>query len=224
MITVAALHRYPIKSMSGESVDRVALDRRGVVGDRAFAVRTADGSLGSGKTTRRFTAVPGLLLVRAATVDRTVVVTLPDGSRYAAAEAPLSELLGQQVEVVLEDEISHFDDGPVSLLGTASVAALAADRGQDVDPVRFRPNLLLATDRPFLEDDWVGREVRIGTATIVVTMTSPRCVMVDMEIADLPAQHGNLRAVGGLHEACLGVVADVLVPGTVTVGDEVLPR
>ncbi len=224
MTTVAALHRYPVKSLTGESVDRLALDARGVVGDRTLAVRTADGGLGSGKTTGRFTAVPGLLLVRAATAGGSVVLTLPDGSTYDAADAdgPLSELLGQRVHVVHEDVTSHVDDGPVSLLGTASVAALAAERGADVDPVRFRPNLLLATERAFCEDDWVGRTVQIGTATLGVTMTSPRCVMVDLETADLPAQQGNLRAVGLLHDACLGVIADVLVPGTVAVGDEVV--
>src|SRR3954462_4492715 len=35
---VRSLHRYPVKSMLGEDLDRVAVDRRGVVGDRAYAL------------------------------------------------------------------------------------------------------------------------------------------------------------------------------------------
>ena len=31
---LAALHRYPVKSLSGESLDEVRLDERGLAGDR----------------------------------------------------------------------------------------------------------------------------------------------------------------------------------------------
>ncbi len=222
-VPVAALFRYPVKSMTGEQVDVLDLDTRGVAGDREWAVRTADGFLGSGKTTRRFAAVPGLLRVRAQTSSGALRITLPDGSTCteADADAALSDLLGQSLTLVREADVSHYDDGPVSLLGAASVAAVTAAQEADVDPARFRPNLLLATDGAFAEDTWVGRQVRIGTATLEVTMTSPRCVMVDAETADLPRQPGNLLTVGRLHDACLGVIARVVTPGTIRVGDAV---
>ena len=37
-ITVSRLYRYPVKSMLGEDLDAVAIDNRGVIGDRAYAV------------------------------------------------------------------------------------------------------------------------------------------------------------------------------------------
>jgi uncharacterized protein len=37
-VTIAALYRYPVKSMLGESLTRAVFDERGVVGDRAYAV------------------------------------------------------------------------------------------------------------------------------------------------------------------------------------------
>lgn len=131
----------------------------------------------------------------------------------------LSHHLGQPVHLVQETTVSHHDDGPVSLLGTASVAAVEAGAGRPVEPERFRPNVLFSTSRAYVEDDLVGRRVRLGTAVLTVTMTSPRCVMVDAETADLPAAPGVLRAVGRAHEACLGVIADVVQPGVVRVGD-----
>ena len=53
-ITVAAIRRYPVKSMGGESLEHVELDARGLVGDRRYAVVDGDGKLSSGKDSRRF--------------------------------------------------------------------------------------------------------------------------------------------------------------------------
>jgi len=46
--TVLSLARYPVKSMGGESLERVAMTPRGLAADRAWAVYTADGGIGSG--------------------------------------------------------------------------------------------------------------------------------------------------------------------------------
>ncbi|HEU5109086.1 MAG TPA: MOSC N-terminal beta barrel domain-containing protein, partial [Micromonosporaceae bacterium] len=58
---VERLWRYPVKSTGGERVDRVAVEFRGLAGDRLWAVRDAAGKFGSGKSTRRFRHMPGLL-------------------------------------------------------------------------------------------------------------------------------------------------------------------
>ena len=52
--TLARLWRYPVKSMGGEDCERLALESRGIEGDRSHAVRDPQGKLGSGKATRRF--------------------------------------------------------------------------------------------------------------------------------------------------------------------------
>lgn len=218
---MASLHRYPVKSLLGEDVPALDLDQRGVVGDRTWSVRTADGMLGSGKRTRRFASVPGLLQLRAAQHGDSVVLTMPDGRTVAAQEAgePVSRLVGRSVVLAQECDVSHFDDGPVSLLGTASVEAVGAELGGELEVARFRPNVVLRTDRAFVEDALVGRRVRLGPAVLDVVLASPRCTMVDAETADLPARPGTLRAVGRAHDGRLGVVAEVVVPGRVRVGD-----
>ena len=222
---VASLHRYPVKSLAGERLDVVDLDGRGVVGDRIWSIRTAEGKLGSGKNTRRFAAVPGLLLVRGRTTAEGVTVTLPNGAQYAVADgegdAALSTFLGQMVSLAREIDVDHFDDGPVSIIGAASVDALAAEVGADVDPSRFRANLVLEGLAPFAEDELVGQRIRIGSAELQVELHSTRCVMIDQETADLPAQPRNLYTLGRLHDACLGVVARVVEPGRIEIGDTV---
>jgi uncharacterized protein YcbX len=226
-IRVAALRRFPVKSMLGELRDHLDLDERGCVGDRVWSVRTAEGKIAGGKDTRRFAAVIGMLDLRAEERDGRVVITFPDG-RESVVDDPLtgsllSAHLGRPVTVARETEVSHFDDGPISLAGTASVEALGVERGQVVDPARFRPNVLVATDEPFVEDSWIGRRLEIGSAALRVAIPSPRCVMINMATADLPEQRGNLAAIGRLHDACLGVIANVETPGRIALGDEVRP-
>lgn len=223
---MVSLHRYPVKSLLGESVDALDIDSRGCAGDRLWSVRTPAEKIGSGKSTRRFEAVMGLLDLRAETrPDGSVAIRFPDGSALlvtdAAAASRVSDLVGRPVTLARESDASHFDDGPVSLLGTASLAGLVDLTGEGVDPARFRANVLLATAHPLTEDAWLGRTLRIGTAHLQVTMLSPRCVMVNMATADLPAQPGNLAAIGRYNDARLGVIASVIAPGRITVGDVV---
>jgi hypothetical protein len=221
---VVSLYRYPVKSLTGESVTRLEVDQRGCVGDRQWSVRTAADKIGSGKSTRRFEAIPGLLDVRACERDGRVAVTFPDGSSCFVedpeAAVRLSEHIGQPLRFARETAVSHFDDGPVSLIGQASVDAVTEAQQEAVDPARFRANIHLSTAGPFVEDGWLGRELRIGTAVVLVEMVSPRCVMVNMATADLPEQQGNLKAIGRINNACLGVIATVLTPGTISEGDE----
>jgi uncharacterized protein YcbX len=221
--SVASLHRYPVKSMLGERVGRLDIDERGCAGDRIWSVRTATGKIGSGKTTRRFSAVPGLLLMRAEERDGVVLVTFPDGATCPAgsdeAAERLSRLVEQPVTLMPESSVSHFDDGPVSLLGHASIAAVAEERGAPVDATRFRANILVDGLDAFAEEAWIGAHLHIGTAVLHVTAASPRCVMVNAETADLPPQPGNLAAIGRLTEGSLGVVATVVEAGRIRVGD-----
>jgi len=222
---VVSLHRYPVKSLLGEQGMGLDLERRGVVGDRLWSVRTAHNKIGSGKTTRRFEAVIGLLELRAVENNERVIVTFPDGSRCFTDGADAGDRLcrhfGRPLTFAKETEVSHFDDGPVSLIGHASIAAVARERGEHVDPARFRANIFLDTSVPFVEDGWIGQRVKLGTAILQVTMASPRCVMVEMKTAQLPAQPGNVRATARINSAHLGVVATVVVPGRISIGDTV---
>lgn len=214
--------------MAGEDLDRVELDRRGLVGDRVLALRTADGGLGSGKTSRRFRRLPGLRLVRAKTGDDGVVrLRLPDGRVRPALDADdaLSELVGQPVSVVTEGAVSHFDEDGLHLVTTASLRAVTGASGVAVDPRRTRANFLLEVPgRRFAEDEWRGCELRVGSALIRVGEAMPRCDMVNQEGADLARAPGLLRLLAQVHGADLGVIAAVARPGSVAVGDPVLLR
>ncbi len=235
---VAQLHRYPVKSLGGERPEHVELDRRGVVGDRLWAVHDPDGRFGSGKTSRRFRRMDGLLQLRAAYDGEVPVVTFPDGRSLRGDDpevhAALSAHVGRPVTLAREGAVPHVDEGPVHLVTTASLRAAAA--AAPVDARRTRANLVLDTHPlddglltagapeneagGFVEDDWVGRRLRMGTAEVALSAPMPRCVMVGMAQDGLPDDRAVLRDLLRRHDGYLGLVADVLVPGGVRAGDE----
>ncbi|WP_435741829.1 MOSC domain-containing protein [Nocardioides sp. SYSU DS0663] len=220
---VVSLHRYPVKSMAGETVDRVLVDRRGIVGDRAWAVVDPDGKLGSGKSTRRFRRMEGLERL-AARYDGDPapdtgpvagpIVTLPDGRSWPAGDpaldAAVTAHVGRPVRVAAESAVPHHDEGPLHLVTTATLARLGAEAAL------LRANVVL--DAPglaaFAEDGWTGRELLLGGVLVRVREPMARCVMVGRRV---------LHEVAEVNDGCAGLVLDVVDGGTVWLGDEVRP-
>lgn len=101
------VHRFPVKSMLGESPSDSHIDGTGVVGDRAYALIDLEtGRVASAKDPRRWAVLLGC---RAAYVDGTspdaaFVVVLPDGTRLAShdpdVDVRLSAALGRAVHLV----------------------------------------------------------------------------------------------------------------------------
>ena len=222
-----SIHRYPVKSLVGEALKRALVDARGMHGDRAWCVRDLDGKFGSGKSTRRFRKMNGLLSLVAHYEGDVPVIEFESGRTChgddPAVHDALSTHVGRPVTLSREAEISHFDEGPIHLLTTASLRRLEGAHGQRVDVRRLRPNLVLDTgDKPgFVEDAWVGRRIAIGSEVVLtIRSTMPRCVMVNLAQKGLAEDRGLLLTATNANRAYTGVVADVLVPGIVEVRDD----
>jgi uncharacterized protein len=224
---VAELHRYPVKSLTGERLEELYVDARGVTGDRLWSVRDPDGKLGSGKSTRRFRRMDGLLAVRASYDGVVPVLTFPDGRVVRGDDTSvhhvLSQHVGRPVTLAREEDVSHFDEGPLHLVSTSSLRAVTPTDGAAVDARRLRPNIVVDTSGVggLPDNDWAGRRLVVGEAVVEVLYAMPRCVMLDLATVDLPADRGLLHRVTEVNAGDLGVVADVLAPGVVSLGDRV---
>jgi hypothetical protein len=97
------------------------------------------------------------------------------------------------------------------------VAALSEACGVALHPDRFRPNLIIGGGLPAWEEfRWVGREVRLGEATLRVISRTVRCEGINAD-----ARHGSFEADVGIpglldkhfpeHGPYLGVYAQVRV-------------
>lgn len=223
---VGGLWRYPVKSLDGERLDVLSFDQRGVTGDRLWALVDAEGGIASGKPTRRFRKVPGLLRHSSRLEGEVPVVALVDG-REAAVDSEEAARLAHEIagpgwSLRREGSVSHFDAGAVHLVTSVTLATLSAAAHSPVSVDRLRPNLLIELDGDgFPEDAWLGRMLELGSARLRVTERVVRCAMVNHPRANLPARRDVLKLIGALNQVCAGVYADVVVPGEVRAGDPV---
>ncbi|WP_110205199.1 MOSC domain-containing protein [Nocardioides daejeonensis] len=229
-MALLSIRRHPVKSCGGEALDVAEVDRRGLLGDRAWAVVDPDGKLGSGKDGRRFRRLDRIFELGTRWTDDVPEVLFPDGG-WRRVDAPevdilLSAHIGADVRFGREGETPHMDAGSVSLVGTASLQALADLTGdpEPVDPRHFRVNLVVETEEPWLEESWLGAEIQIGEVVLRGVKRITRCRMVDIE-QDGATAHGQLlKTLGREREAKLAVYFDVVTPGTIRVGDPVVLR
>ncbi len=224
---VERIWRYPVKSTGGERLDSVEVDGRGLTGDRLYAVRDGSGRFGSGKNTRRFRRIDGLLRLGSRLghrIDRPELLD-PLGSPVADPTAFLRAYLQRDdVELAREDAVPHFDQLPVSVLSTATLDWVRrAVPSAVVDERRFRPNILLRTPPgtpPFVEDTWFGHEGRGGAGLrLAFVRASERCAMIGAAQPGLPHAPEILKAVVQAHDTRLDALAEVSRPGRLRVGD-----
>jgi uncharacterized protein len=139
-----------------------------------------------------------------------------------------SDLVGRPVRLLQARE-SAYDVRPVTLLGTGSVAELARHAGiSEVDSRRFRMLIEFAADQPHIEDSWDGKLLQVGDALVrgggpvkrcAATTRDPDSGSVDLKTLRLiMGYRGRQESVFGLG-ANFGVYADVVEPGTISVGD-----
>jgi len=223
---VAALWRYPVKSMGAEELDGVEVSWHGLAGDRRWAF-IRDGQVRSGFPWLTMREWPELAHYRPrfAEPDRpdasVTLVRTPSGGEFDVADPALVAELGPGVRVIKQDR-GVFDTMPLSLLSTQTVAALGRLVGTELAPTRFRPNLLVdAPGGDFPEDAWVGRVLRIGALRLRVDQRDQRCVMVTIDPLTLQRDPAVLRAIARERDNRLGVYGSAVRPGRVVVGDPV---
>ena len=128
-------------------------------------------------------------------------------------------------KVLSAPENFRFTDsktGFVSLINMASVRDVARVLNVEVDPLRFRGNILLEGLEPWQEFDFVGKSLRIGKAELTVTKRTERCAATNVNpvtaARDLNIPNSLMRAFG--HVDC-GIYAKITEGGDIAVQDKV---
>jgi uncharacterized protein YcbX len=232
--TVAALYRFPVKSMRGEMVPTAQLYWHGLAGDRRYAfLREGNTSRFPWLTARE---VPELLRYAPyfATTDDAmndlVRVHTPGGADLALEDPALRDELATRYGggvTLLQNSRGVPDSAAISLLGMATVRELGTRIGAALDPLRFRNNVLIDTagDRPFEEEDWLGRVIRFGDAAdgprVHVNRKDPRCMMVNLDPDEVTQNPAVLRTIVREREQCAALYCSVEGIGMLSVGDPV---
>ena len=228
---VAALFRYPVKSMAGEPIESAELGWHGLDGDRRLAFRRAGDRGGFPWLTA--SKLPEMILfapLRRGAADGTLPthVRTPEGEELDLFGAELAAEVGRRHGTPVE--MTHldrgiFDEASVSVITSATVGAIGDLAAQPPDVRRFRPNVLIASQVAFEEDQWVGGVLSFGegggAAALGVTNHDERCSMVNFDPDSARSSAEVLKAIVRERDNKAGVYAAVTRRGRLAVGQPV---
>jgi uncharacterized protein YcbX len=245
--TLRSIYRFPVKGLSPEPLQRVALTPgQTVPGDRLYAIENGpsgfDPATPKHQPKMRYLMLmrnERLAMLRTRFDDESHTLTVG----YDGREAARGDLRTVEGRAAIERFFASFSAdelrGPpkvlhapgfsfsdvaakvVSIINLASVADLENYAGAAIDPLRFRGNLYVTGWPAWQELDMVGRKLAIGDGVAVkVTKRIVRCAATNVDPVTGARDleiPSTLMKTFG-HADC-GIYAEVLTPGAIAVGD-----
>ncbi|WP_137824936.1 2Fe-2S iron-sulfur cluster-binding protein [Brevibacterium sp. 2SA] len=175
-----------------------------------------------------------------------LTLTAPDGEATTfraddlESRAEAAEFLGARIPpqgrfprslVVAGQGMFDSRESGISLINPATVAAIGATdegraalgAGDDLDPLRFRGNILLDGLEPFAEFGLIGTIVRVGGVRLAISQAIERCpaTTVNPVTTEVDVNVPRLLASACGHVHC-GVYGRILESGVITAGDEIV--
>ena len=250
--TITHIYRYPVKGLTAESLDEVALSEGDYLpNDRRFAVALGSTPLSGGHhlewmPKRNFLALvknEKLATLETAFDDTTGVLTVKRQGRQVA-RGNITDRIGRTmiedffaaymkdeargrprlVEANPGERLTDQPDPVISIINLASIRDLERVVKQPVDHRRFRANFYIDGIEPWSEFDWVGKTINLGSAQGSVTERIDRCAAVNVN-PDTAERDLNIVKFlqAGFGHIDLGVFVRISGGGKATVGDTVSP-
>lgn len=245
---VTALYRYPVKGLSPEPLPRVTLEADGTMpADRAFAIENGPGRFDPEKP-RHLAKINFLMLMRderLATLatsfdDATQTLTIQRDGRQVA-RGNLTTPIGRQL---IEQFLAAYMKGALRgapkivaapghsfsdiaakclhIVNLASLRELERAAGRTIDPLRFRPNVIVDGLPAWEEFRWLGKAITAGGVGLSVFHRTQRCDATNVD----PASGARDMAIPAVLQRTwghsdFGVYAKVAAGGELAVGDQV---
>jgi hypothetical protein len=144
--------------------------------------------------------------------------------------AAFSDLSGRRLRLVKLDRPgqAHARETTASLVSQASLDELGRHAGATIDARRFRMLIGIDGVGAHEEDGWVGGQVAVGEAVLAPTDALARCAITTRHPETGEVDLDTLRVISSYRgvqdgDIDLGIVATVMTPGRVRVGDAVAP-
>lgn len=244
MGTVADIWRHPIKSHGREKLTRVSLNAgQTMPWDRVWAVAheasKADNSAWAPCV--NFTIgskAPALMAITARVDEATAIVTLmhpdladlafsPDDDpmaliTWSAPLLPANRAASTRIVRLPDRGITDTEFPSISIGNLASHRAVETAIGHPLSTHRWRTNIWLDGLESWVEFDWIGRRLRIGTAEFLVKERVARCLATtaNPETGERDADTlKTLKEVWGHKDFC--VYAEVTHTGEIALGDTI---
>lgn len=246
---IAGITRFPVKGLSGEALDAVALTAGQTLPfDRAWAIENGPSGFEAANPAH-LPKTKFLVLMRNERLaqldirfdDATRLLTVMRNGKPVVTgnlDEPTGRyILEQFFASFMADDLrgppkilagaghsfSDVADKCVSIINQASCDDLARVIGRPVAASRFRGNFLVTGLSPWAEFGWVGQKIQIGPARLEVFARIRRCAATNVDprtaVRDMQIPKSLMGAFG--HMDC-GVYARVLEDGEVEKGATVV--
>lgn len=243
MATLDQICRHPIKSFGEEVIERVLLTAGAhMPGDRVWAIAHGASAYDTANPTwersRNFviqTLNPKLAQMSVSLDGETVTLTHPEIGAITAQPDRDSDALTAWLAPIVDPAVTgpfcvakapqpmtDFDNTHISIGSTSSLRALEQMADTQLARIRFRMNLWLDGLEPWVEQDWIGREIAVGRARLRIIDPCKRCNATNanpstgVRDTDLPrllyGEFGHMN---------FGVYAQVTTAGEIATGDDV---
>jgi uncharacterized protein YcbX len=244
--TVTNIWRHPLKSHGREALDKVTMIAgQTMPGDRVWAVAheasQADGS--QWEPCQNFTRgskAPQLMAINARLDDASGQLTLShptrpeisfdpenpqDLQRFLDWEKPLTpanRAASARIVRVPGRGMTDTDYPSVSLCNWASHRAVEQALGKEISPLRWRGNIWFDLGEAWAENDFIGKDIRIGEAVFRVREPVVRCLATTANPETGERDADTLKALKDTwgHQN-FSVYAEVLSGGDIRLGDSV---
>jgi hypothetical protein len=248
MAVIEQLWRYPVKSLQGEEINSTVVDDV-IPGDRAWGIIDCENSQllsakrvpklleGSAKLVtdgcvltiegnEHHNSDPKINEMLSTWLGRNVRLASPTPGQQETIEIEWDE--GAE-DVPEQPEIFEFSTSPgwfydssssLHLIGSGTLSMLNARVGEGAGDVRrFRPNIVVSTSDAFIEDEWVGKDLLLGTVTALVKKRTDRCIVITRAVGEHPASRTTLKYLSRNHQREAGISLNPTRSGHISIGD-----
>ena len=200
--TLAAIWRYPVKSLAAEPLARTHIASDGIPGDRASALFAGEGHARAGKT---YEGIHD---------DRLHL--------WKRAEDAVADASGRGVQLAeRSDNAPYHFSLPISLIFDRWIAEVEASIGETLDPLRWRPNLVARAAPAFdlTEEHLIGKNITVGSVVLRVVKAIKRCVVPSYDLTGGPLTPEVQTYVVHERANIMGVYCTVETAGYAQTGD-----
>lgn len=243
MNRVTDLLRHPLKSHGREPLEQVMLTAgQSMPFDRLWAVAhdasSADGSAWAPCANfSRVSKAPALMAITSRFDETSGMLTLwhpqrdpltfdPDTESAAFIDwviplVPQDRALPARIVKLPQRGFTDSDFPSVTLCNHSSHRAVEQKLGQPLSIHRWRGNLWFDSKEPWVEFEWIGRNVRVGDAVLKVRERTDRCLATTANPDTGRRDADTLKTLETWGHQDFSVRAEVIESGTVRIGDGV---
>jgi uncharacterized protein YcbX len=246
--SVRGLYRYPVKGLSPEPLERMVLSAGGTAPyDRAYAIENGLGRFDP-EHPAHLPKINFLMLMRnerLATLqtkfdDESETLTILRAGKQVARGDLRTQLGRQMIEQFLSAYMQaelrgaphivfakghSFSDVAAKCLHIVNLASLRElERvvGRTLNPLRFRPNVVIDGGEPWSEFEWGSKPRKIGDLRLEFIKRTERCAATDVDPETGKRETAIPAALSRAYgHTDFGIYARVMSHGEIAVGDTV---